>query len=129
MDKYERLTFKQLKNELKNPQNSKETNTIIKHYMVIKYQKLLQKKQQKQSKIEILDDIIPPDSPEEFSKQSTRENTNNTIMDRLDNDIYINNIRPKKVSQIILPYSNTKDTTFASFDVYKEKNIKSFKNQ
>lgn len=128
------MSFNELKKELKscngtNPMKER----IIRDLMVIKYNQHLQKQQQYQQQQQIkakptqpiTHKPVPDDND---SDEKVRDKTNNSLMERLNNDLEIKNIKPSLKKNIVLPYADTSCDNYATFGS-DQGTIKNFKGK
>jgi hypothetical protein len=161
IERINRLTFRELRNELTKCNNDPVKEKIIRNLMLVRYKQHLERKrlrelkkieyQQKQS--EQTNDFFPFDD-DDFAKPSfeslnelddeksnellfsnrkieeqDRDHVNNSIVERLNGDIDIKEMRNKKKKpNIVSPYTNFPGDNFAPFNSKQKVPKKDFSN-
>ncbi len=146
MEKINKMSFNELKNELHNCDNNKIKEKLIRELMFIKYQRHVIQQQENNKKHQRIknkikhqsiptneiifdsDDFDDSDSDKRIIEYN-KDKTNNNLMDRMNSDM---EIKQMKVStnkkDIVKPFVNSSCDTYATFKNEPGTNIKSFKN-
>ncbi|CAH6421824.1 Hypothetical protein KVN_LOCUS512 [uncultured virus] len=115
-----KMSFKELKNELKNSENYPVKNLIIRKIMKQKYLNHKYKQNNKTTeeitKNENFSNKQYQDVEDIYKKEIQKDDINNNLLERLNSDIYIRKFAKPSKKDFIPPFANGSGDNFAPFD-------------